>query len=93
MRALAWRDRTESDSLLSLRGTGDEIAGGTGALAAKQSLSRNVQTKGELRLKTCPTNAGQIHFPYADGTSSLTASGRIRNSAGNRPAYSPSICT
>ena len=32
----AWRDRTASDSLRSLRGTGNKIAGGTGALISRQ---------------------------------------------------------
>ena len=36
MALTAWWDRTGSDSLRSLRGTGDKIAGGTGALTPRQ---------------------------------------------------------
>jgi len=41
-RQLASRDRTESDSLRSLRGTGDKIAGGTGALSPRQPQIRSL---------------------------------------------------
>ena len=41
VRPPAWRDRTGSDSLQSLRGTGNKIAGGTGALTSRQSQIRS----------------------------------------------------